>query len=200
MVHLCEGERFLVVEEEIVLLLLVIFPNRAPVQQLGHLIVKSWWTGNHLLLKIHLVAVNERPLHCLQSLHYLRMMDQILDQEGWVDHLGFAGGGIRNVIKSWIENIEEIFDKTARERLADQAVVVVGKHPEQQGIRLTGQCLISCKTCLLNVSQTTTNRSFLSFMALCSGDTQSQFARDSTHTCMIFKVFIKVVSVLSPVT
>ena len=40
MVYLCEGERFLVVEEEIVLLLLVIFPNRAPVQQLGHLIVR----------------------------------------------------------------------------------------------------------------------------------------------------------------
>ena len=40
MVHLCEGERFLVVEEEIVLLLLVIFPNRAPVQQLGHLIAR----------------------------------------------------------------------------------------------------------------------------------------------------------------
>ena len=40
MVYLCEGERFLVVEEEIVLLLLVIFPNRASVQQLGHLIVE----------------------------------------------------------------------------------------------------------------------------------------------------------------
>ena len=39
MVYLCEGERFLVVEEEIVLLLLVIFPYRASVQKLGHLIV-----------------------------------------------------------------------------------------------------------------------------------------------------------------
>ena len=36
---------------------------------------------------------------------------------------------------------------------------------------------------LLNVSQTTTKRSFLNFIALCSGETQSQFARDSTHTC-----------------
>ena len=40
MVYLCEGERFLVVEEEIVLLLLVIFPYWAPVQQLGHLIAR----------------------------------------------------------------------------------------------------------------------------------------------------------------
>ena len=38
---------------------------------------------------------------------------------------------------------------------------------------------------LLNVSQTTTKRSFLNFIALCSGETQSQLARDSTHTCNV---------------
>ena len=48
--HLCKGERFLVVEEEVVLLLLVVFPYRAAVQQLGHLVLMQWglWTKSCL--------------------------------------------------------------------------------------------------------------------------------------------------------
>ena len=40
--YLCKGQRLLIVEEEIMLLLLIVFPYWAPVQQLSHLRQSGW--------------------------------------------------------------------------------------------------------------------------------------------------------------
>ena len=37
--HLCKGEGFLVVKEEVMFLLLIVFPYWAAIQQLGHLVL-----------------------------------------------------------------------------------------------------------------------------------------------------------------
>ena len=56
--HLCKCERFLIVEEEVVLLLLIVFPYWAAIQQLGHLVFKQWdLLVNKKLLKTYLVPV-----------------------------------------------------------------------------------------------------------------------------------------------
>ena len=140
--YLCKGQRLLIVEEEIMLLLLIVFPNWAPVQQLGHLrqgsknnvqTFRLWF-----FLSSHIVsAAKNRPGHhtrgnaaspsMLSPPEAGERMSQ--DFKGLSSHLGLAGGGIRNVVKSWVKDIEEIFHKTTRERLTDQAVMVEVKHP-----------------------------------------------------------------------
>ena len=56
--HLCKCERFLIVEEEVVLLLLIVFPYWAAIQQLGHLVFMQWdLLVNKKLLKTYLVPV-----------------------------------------------------------------------------------------------------------------------------------------------
>ena len=53
--HLCKGERFLVVKEEVMFLLLIVFPYWAAIQQLGHLVLTRW--ALQKLLKPYLVPI-----------------------------------------------------------------------------------------------------------------------------------------------
>ena len=60
------------------------------------------------------------------------LIDSVQD-DGRAAHLCLAGGGVGDVVEPGVEDVEEVLDQPAGERLAHQAVVVIREHPEGGG-------------------------------------------------------------------